>query len=160
MPDSTLKRLAARLERLGMVTAPFHDHVAVRLPLLCHVRVRVEHGRLRCDPYTGAVGRTRGTALVFVIFTLILSSTFGRDGITAEALTIGFMAVLAVAWETIRYVLTESCITRVQALVLAEPGLLDDDPPLPSGSRPALGTGTAPATEVRRPEGARLRDDA
>jgi hypothetical protein len=157
--DPTLKRLANRLERLGMVTAPFADHVAVRLPLLCHVRVRIEQGRLRCEPYTGAVQRTRGTVLLLLMFGLLLVSGFRREGVSAESMTMGFLAVLAFAWETFRYVLTESCITRVQALVLAEPWLLDEEPAaLAAGSRPALGTGSPAAAVIRQPARDEVRE--
>jgi hypothetical protein len=156
--DTALKRLANRLERVGLVTAPFRDHVEVRLPLFGHVRVRVLNGRLQCEPYTGSAPRTRATVLFFALFGAILVTAFARHGITPDTIGTGFLSVLAFALETIRYVLTESAITRIQAVVLAEPGLLDEEAAaLSPGGRPALGTGSGAAAEVRQPAGERVR---
>jgi hypothetical protein len=154
--DMQLKRLATRLERLGMVVAPFGGFLSVRLPLWCRVHVSVAGGRLRCEAYTGTVTRSRATLIIFGTFTALLATSFAKHGITADALTIGFLAVLGVAWEVIRYVITEGCITRVQALVLAEPALLDDDAALAAGDRPALGIGTAAAVDVRQRAGVQV----
>ena len=57
--DPELAALRAELERLGHVVAPHGDHLCVRLPLFASVRVRLEEGRLRCQPL---VGPCRGAA--------------------------------------------------------------------------------------------------
>jgi hypothetical protein len=59
----TMESLAERLAMMGFVIAPHGDYIGLRLPLWTSVRLHVRDGRLRVDPFFGAIPRTR--AMVF-----------------------------------------------------------------------------------------------
>src|SRR5690348_16702613 len=94
-----LGELAERLRANGTVVVPFRGYFEIRLPLFASVRVSIVSGQLVCDPRFGFIPRDRATWASLI-------------GVAAVAL--GFLGVSSTGGMTIRYQLTESCITRVQ----------------------------------------------
>jgi hypothetical protein len=108
--------LQRRLDRTGVVAVEHPDHLCVRLPLLCSVRVRYDGARLTTEPRRGAVERTRATALKLGGGAVAFGALLVTVGVDAPTLAAGFFVGLAAAYDVLRYVLTESAVTRVQAL--------------------------------------------
>jgi hypothetical protein len=114
--DPEITTLRTELEQLGVVVAPHRDHLCVRLPLFAAVRVRLEQGKLRCDPIHGPLPRTGELLLTMSVLIALVGGLFYASGPTPAALTVAFGGVMVAAAQTCRFVLTESCITRVQLL--------------------------------------------
>jgi hypothetical protein len=148
--DPEIAALRTDLERVGAVVAPHSDHLCVRLPLFAAVRVRVQDGNLRCDPIFGPLPRTTDLLLTMTGLTALVGGLFYTGGPTPAALTIGFAGLMAGVAQVCRFVLTESCITRVQMLWAARVGERRDLPSIQSPtSTPALRAAEAPAAELR-----------
>ena len=120
--DPEIAALRTDLERLGVVVAPHSDHLCVRLPLFAAVRVRLEDGNLRCDPIFGPLPRTSELLLTLGGLTALVGGLFYFGAPTPAALVAGFAGIMAAAAQVCRFVLTESCITRVQLLWAARLG--------------------------------------
>jgi hypothetical protein len=125
-----------RLEAVGIVTALHADHVCVRLPLLTSVRVRYDGTRLTFDARSGAVGRTRGTAATFIASIAAITPSIATGAAQSHLVGIAAFALLAGVFDAIRYVITESAITRVTTLwtlgrSVAVPGALGSGPARP-----------------------------
>jgi hypothetical protein len=146
--DPEIAALRTDLERLGIVVAPHKDHLCVRLPLFAAIRVRLEDGNLRCDPFFGPLPRTSELLLTFGGLTALVGNLFYVVGATPAALTAGFAGVMIAAAQVCRFVLTESCITRLQLLWAARMGGRRD---VPSVSPPPL-TPSLRALEVPPPD--------
>jgi hypothetical protein len=163
-----LDALREHLTRMGLVIAPHADRFVVRLPFVCSVRVRIEGEILSCEPYLGALPRTRAT-----LFRSLGLTALGFAGLTTPAMwhaapgAAGGVALLAVAswgYDALRYILTESAVAQIR-----QSFIVLDDAPQSSESRPALGatsmprlaeaaqSGARPATQ-REPERARRPD--
>lgn len=137
--DPEIAALRTDLERLGVVVAPHSDHLCVRLPLFAAVRVRLEDGNLRCDPIFGPLPRTSDLLLTLSGLTALVGGLFYFGGPTPVALTAGFAGVMVAAAQVCRFVLTESCITRVQLLWAARLGAARDGlSAIPPVSAPTL----------------------
>jgi hypothetical protein len=106
----------ARLDAAGIVAARHADHLCVRLALLCSVRIRYDGQRLSYEPRFGAVSRTLATHATFVA----AAAAVGGLALTGAAVPIvvmgGTLGVLAVAYDAMRYLVTESAISRVTLL--------------------------------------------
>jgi hypothetical protein len=115
--DPEIAALRSELEQLGVVVAPHRDHLCVRLPLFASVRVRVdEQGRLDCEPMFGPLNRTHA---LFASTTLLTAATGGllyATGISPLAFGAAFLTIMSGLGSAWRFILTESCITRVQLL--------------------------------------------
>lgn len=150
-----LVELQHRLQRLGVVAVEHSDHVCVRLPLLCSVRVRYDGARLTCEPRFGALGRTSATSVKLNGGAVGVATLLGTAGITPLTLAAGFLVGLAAAYDVIRYVLTESTVTRVMTLWEARhPG---DTTPARVGAGGARELG-APAPVAAAASAGRVRD--
>ena len=105
-----------RLAAVGMVTAVHSDHLCVRLPLLASVRVRYDGARLSFDPRFGAASRTLAVVSTLIsVSALVAGMTVA--GIALPALVaVGAIGALAIAYDVMRFVVTESAITRVTML--------------------------------------------
>ena len=115
--DPEIAALRTEMEELGLVVAPHRDHLCVRLPLFTAVRVRIdEAGRLKCEPMFGPLARSRSMFLNTVAAALVAGGLFYETGASALAFTVAFLGLLSAAATVCRFVLTESCITRVQLL--------------------------------------------
>ena len=114
-----LVELQRRLEGLGVVAVEHPDHLCVRLPLICSVRVRYDGARLTTEPRFGALGRTRATAVLMGGGATAVGTLLSTRGVTPTTLAVGLLVGLAASYEVMRYVLTESTVTRVQTLWLA-----------------------------------------
>lgn len=105
-----------RLEAAGIVAAVHSDHLCVRLPLLASVRVRYDGARLSFDPRFGAASRTVAVVSTFgSVSALVVGMTLA--GIALPALVAaGSLGALASAYDVMRFIVTESAITRVTML--------------------------------------------
>jgi hypothetical protein len=105
-----------RLDAAGVVVAVHSDHLCVRLTLLASVRVRYDGTRLTFEPRSGAASRAAATVVT------LFAGTGGVIGliVTGAALPmtigVGILGVLGSAFDVMRYVVTESAITRVTML--------------------------------------------
>lgn len=105
-----------RLEEIGEVAALHSDHLCVRLPLLCAVRVRYDGSRLRCEPRFGATSRTAATAMSFAAAAAAVGGLLLADVAMPALITGGLLVVLATAYNVMRYVISEAAVTRVSLL--------------------------------------------
>ena len=113
--DPEIAALGADLERLGVVVAPHRDHLCVRLPLFASVRVRVdEQGRLACEPMFGPLRRMHAFLVGTTGLTLLAGAALYTNASFGPLAS--FVAVMAGIGSVCGFVLTESCITRVQML--------------------------------------------
>lgn len=135
----TLAALAERLRANGTVVVPFRDHLEIRLPLFASVQVRIANGQLACEARFGFVPRDRATWASLIGVAVITAVFLLQFGVTPLALMLGFLGVSSTAGMSIRYQLTESCITRVQlAWMLLTSGKISS-PLGQSSTQPALG---------------------
>lgn len=115
--DPEMSALRTELEQLGIVVAPHRDHLCVRLPLFASVRVRVdEQGHLDCEPMFGPLNRTHALFASTTLLTALTGGLLYFTGISPLSFASAFLTImsgLASAW---RFILTESCITRIQML--------------------------------------------
>jgi hypothetical protein len=152
--DPEIAALRADLERLGIVVAPHSDHLCVRLPLFASVRVRVdEQGRLDCEPMFGPLPRTRALLFSTTVLTALAGGLLYTTGASPLALTVAFVGVISALGSVCGFVLTESCITRVQMLWAARIGARRDAPStLPHPSIPTLRALEVPAPDLSPPQ--------
>jgi hypothetical protein len=111
-----LARFQHRLESAGTVVAPHADHLCVRLPLFISLRVRYDGERLAFDPRFGVVSRGTATMAIFGVMNAAVVGALVAGVAPPVMIAVGTIAVLAAAYETLRYVVTESAITRVSLL--------------------------------------------
>jgi hypothetical protein len=137
-----LVRFQHRLEGAGTVVAAHGDHLCVRLPLLISLRVRYDGERLAFDPRFGAASRTIATmATLGAVNVAVVGSVVA--GLALPTLVgVCTVGVLAAVYETLRYVVTESAITRVALLWGTRAGA-------EAAASPLVGAG--PAQPVRVP---------
>jgi hypothetical protein len=128
-----LRALSEDAARSGHVVVPHGDHICVRLPLLASVRVRVDGDGLRFSAQFGIVERSRALLGTFAIGTagVVLAAATAA---TPVVVAVSAGAVLAGLYDTCRFVLTESCITRLQLLWAAHRGPPADAPREPAPS--------------------------
>jgi hypothetical protein len=152
--DPDIAALRAELERLGNVVAPHSDHLCVRLPLFASVRVRVDdQGRLDCEPMFGPLPRTRALLFGTTALTVIAGALLYTTGASPLALTVAFAGIMSALGSVCGFVLTESCITRIQLLWTARIGARRDAPSaLPHSSVPALRALEVPAPDLSPPQ--------
>jgi hypothetical protein len=111
-----LARFQRRLESAGTIVAAHADHLCVRLPLLISLRVRYDGERLAFDPRFGAASRGTATITTFgVMNAAILGAALGGVALPL-VVAVGTIGVMAAAYEGLRYIVTESAITRVTLL--------------------------------------------
>ena len=127
--DNSLTELRQTLDRLGYVVVPHGDHLCVRLPLAASVRVYSTSGRLRLVSRFGPFGRMTGVLATAAVGVAALVGALTTFGLGAVALVVGFLAVAGLAHDGYRFVLTESCMTRLQQL------LIDRDHQIGAGAR-------------------------
>jgi hypothetical protein len=129
MPIPThLAELRLRLEAVGMVVVEEPDHLTIRLPFLCSVRVYGDAERLRMEGHFGVYSRVRSTMLKLGGLTT-LAVALGRLGL-AYAGVVALLALIAGIYDSIRWQITEHAITRISTiatittLATASPGSL------------------------------------
>lgn len=128
-----LVELRSRLEAAGMIVVEEPDHLNVRLPFFCSVRVYSDGERLRFDSFFGVMSRVRSTTLKLGGIT-VLAILASRYGVTYAGLA-AFLAIIAGIYDSIRWQVTEHAITRITTL--AAFGAFD------SSSSRMVGTGTS-----------------
>jgi hypothetical protein len=116
--DSALTELRQTLDRLGYVVVPHGDHLCVRLPLAASVRVYSSLGRMRLVPRFGPFGRTTGVVATAVVGVGVVAGALATLGAGSVALVAAFLGVIGLAHDGYRFVLTESCATRLQQLLI------------------------------------------
>jgi hypothetical protein len=115
--DPDVAALRTDLESVGIVVAPHRDHLCVRLPLFAADRVRVDDdGRLSCEPMFGPLPRTRALLLNTTLFTAAAIGLLYFTGLSPLSIGVAFVGLMSGVTSVCRFVLTESCITRVQML--------------------------------------------
>jgi hypothetical protein len=155
--DPEIAALRTELERLGVVVAPHSDHLCVRLPLFASVRVRVDdEGRLDCEPMFGPLPRTRALLVSTTALTVVAGGLLYTTGASPLALTAAFAGIMSAFGSVCRFVLTESCITRIQLLWAARmSGRRDVLPALPYPSVPPLRAAEVPTPDLTPPQRAK-----
>jgi len=116
--DNPLAELRQTLDRLGYVVVPHGDHLCVRLPLAASVRIYSSSGRLRLVSRFGPFGRMTGVLVTAAVGVGALAGALALLGVGSVALVVGFLGVTGLAHDGYRFVLTESCTTRLQQLRL------------------------------------------
>ena len=122
-----LVELRGRMREIGMVVVEEPDHLNVRLPYFCSVRVYLIDGCLRFEAFFGLVPRTRSTMGKLGAFTGFTVAAL-RAGVP-YALGVGIIGVMLGIYDVIRTIATENVITRV-GIVYAQ--LLDGERPQPT----------------------------
>ena len=162
MMDKDLAELRQTLDRLGYVVVPHGDHLCVRLPLAASVRVYSSSGRWRLVSRFGPFGRTTG---VLATGALSVAAVAGALALLAPpvALVAGFLGLVGLAHDGYRFVLTESCATRLQQLLIdgrRQPGVsgetfdgrrLTASPPRQVGGEHGIDVGAKPGGRVAVP---------
>jgi hypothetical protein len=125
-----------RLDAAGVVVAVHSDHLCVRLTLLASVRVRYDGTRLAFEPRFGAVPRATATASTFFAGTAGIIALIVTGAALPMTIGVGVLGVLGSAFDVMRYVVTESAITRVTMLWATRseasiPGILGSGPARP-----------------------------
>ena len=99
---------------IGTTVVPYKDSFEIRLALFASVRVSIVDNQLVCEPRFGFIPRDRATRLTLIVMTAVTAAFLLDTGVTPLSLLIGFVSVMSSVSTGIRYMLTESCITRVQ----------------------------------------------
>lgn len=126
-----------RLDAVGVVAAVHSDHVCVRLPLLTSVRVRYDGARLAFEPRFGAATRGLATMSTFFAATAGVCALVFNGVALPYVVGIGVLGTLGAVFDAMRYVVTESAVTRVALLwsafvgAAAAPGALGAGPARP-----------------------------
>jgi len=161
--DNSLTELRQTLDRLGYVVVPHGDHLCVRLPLAASVRIYSSSGRLRLVSRFGPFGRTTGVLATGVGSVAAVVAVLATLGLGPVALVAGFLGVIGLAHDGYRFVLTESCATRLQQLLIDSgryPGLdaraidarrLTASPPRQVGGEHGVDVGAKPGGRVAVP---------
>ena len=116
--DNALTDLRQTLDRLGYVVVPHGDHLCVRLPLAASVRVYSSGGRLRLVSRFGPFGRMTAVLVTGAVGVAALAAALVTLGLGPAALVVGFLGLVGLAHDGYRFVLTESCMTRLQQLLI------------------------------------------
>lgn len=144
-----------------MVVVEEPDHLNVRLPYFCSVRIYLTDGCLRFEPFFGLVPRTRSTMGKLVVFTSFTAAAF-RAGVP-YALGVAVVGIMLGIYDIIRTIATENVITRAGAVYTQ---LLHGDRARPtigeSTATRELGPGSVPVTTPSTratPDALRIRRD-
>ena len=126
--DTPLTDLRSRLSRLGYNVEEVDSGFTVRLPLICSVRIFRRGDALVFEPRFGRARRSTATWLLFfgtmllwvvTLAYLATASLLGFPIVKHRVLLLVFAlvgAVFAHIWDVYRYVITESFVSRAQAL--------------------------------------------
>jgi hypothetical protein len=117
-----LSEFQRRLESSGAVVAAHADHLCVRLPMLISLRVRYDGERLSFDLRYGIVSRAVATTGVLVAANAVIVGAVVTGAALPVVVAVSAIGVLAGVYETMRYVVTESAISRVALLWGTRPG--------------------------------------
>ncbi len=122
----TIEALSERLGTMGFVIAPHGDQIGVRLPLMTSVRIGVTEGRLSLEPHFGPMKRTYATVIKTLGLTALGFVSLLPGFPMPVGLAVVFLALALWGYDSVRYTLTESCITQVRQAFAA---LLDQSAP-------------------------------
>ena len=146
MPISAqLADLRARLETAGLIVVEEPEHLNVRLPFFCSVRVYSDAARLRFESYFGVAGRVKSTVAKLGGLTLLALAS-ARYGMAYGGI-VALLALVAGIYDSIRWQITEHAITRISIIAT----LAAMDAPSPRqlagyGTSQVLRSGDSPAT--------------
>ena len=150
----TLEELRRELDALGMVAVPFRDEIHIRRSTLEYIKVRVDDGVLRCEPWIGFFSQAKSTWLLLAIEMVILWSLQAQRLPLNAGLAMAFAGILGFGLHGLRYTLAEVTIGRVQSVWLelrARQRVAQLPSPSSSSSppgTPALSEGDGPISEV------------
>ncbi len=116
--DESLAELRQTLDRLGYVVVPHGDHLCVRLPLAASIRIYSSTERVRLVSRFGPFGRMSAVLATAAVGVAALAGALATFGLGPAALVVAFLAVVGLAHDGYRFVLTESCTTRLQQLLI------------------------------------------
>lgn len=97
-----------------MVVVEEPDHLNVRLPYFCSVRIHLADGCLRFEPFFGVVPRTRSTMAKLFVFTTFTAAAF-KAGMP-YALGVGIIGIMMGIYDVIRTIATENVISRASSV--------------------------------------------
>jgi hypothetical protein len=106
--------LRPRLEAAGMIVVEEPDHLNVRLPFFCSVRVYSDGERLRFESYFGVATRVKSTTLKLGA-TTVLAVASARLGVGYAGI-VALLAIIAGIYDSIRWQLTEHAVTRITTI--------------------------------------------
>lgn len=145
-----------------MIVVEEPDHLTVRLPYFCSVRIYLVDGCLRFEPFFGLVPRTRSTMTKLVMFTGFTLVAF--KGGVPWALGIAMIGIMSSIYDVIRLSVTENVISRA-SLIYAQlvygavgPGSAPA-PSISSASTRALDSGSTPTVHSPARDELRVRRD-
>jgi hypothetical protein len=141
--EASLRNLGDELQSLGMVVVPRDDGLEVRLSTFETVRIRLEDSVLRCEPWFGAVPRTRARWTFSILSSVLVPGLFLTTGLTASTVSVAFLIVLAAVSQGVRYTVTESIVSRVQMVWLNLRRLSSTSTPRDASN---LGAGSIPGS--------------
>ena len=157
-----LDDLRRELEAVGMVVVPFGDEIHIRRSTLEYIKVRIDGGTLRCEPWIGALSQAKATWSLLAMEMVVVAALLYQIGTAPAAVVVAFGGLLGFGFHSLRYVLSEIVISRVQAVWLDlqqrhRALTASSSLSLPSPTVRALGEGSAPAREESKPEQVRSR---
>ena len=97
-----------------MIVVEEPDHLNVRLPFFCSVRVYSDGERLRFESYFGVATRVKSTTLKLGA-TTALAVASARVGLGYAGI-VALLAVIAGIYDSIRWQLTEHAVTRITTI--------------------------------------------
>ena len=109
-----LRALKTELDALGMVVVQNKDEIHVRLSMLEYVKIRVRGGALHCESWVGVTPRARASWTMYGVFAVLIASLFLKTGVTPETLAVAFIATIALVFNTLRHLLNDNTVTRIQ----------------------------------------------
>jgi len=133
--DNSLAELRQTLDRFGYVVVPHGDHLCVRLPLAASVRIYSSSGRVRLVPRFGPFGRMTGVLATAVVGIAAVAGALATLGLGPVAGVAGFLGMVGLAHDGYRFVLTESCATRLQQLLIEGDRRFSQGGPMADGRR-------------------------
>src|SRR5689334_19592176 len=103
----TLDELRHQLEALGMVAVPFRNEIHIRRSTLEYIKVRIDDGVLRCEPYIGIMSQARATWLLLAVEMAVVWSLQAQWAPLHGGLAMAFGGILAFGLHGLRYMLAE-----------------------------------------------------
>ena len=136
-----------------MVVVEEPDHLTVRLPYFCSVRIYLVDGCLRFEPFFGLVPRTRSTIGKLFVFTSFTVAAF-RAGVP-YALGIAIVGIMIGIYDIIRTIATENVISRAgivytQLLHAERPPQTFGAPTAPRALEPGAAASSTPPFSATR----------
>lgn len=109
-----LDELRRDLEAVGMVVVPFRDQIHIRRSTLEYIKVRVDGGVLRCEPFVGMMSQARTTWALMAVEAIAIPTVLFQFGTTSVGLIAAFTGLMGFGFHALRYTLAEVSTNRIQ----------------------------------------------